>query len=90
MIEKGKKCIAQSCEKCNFFRYWNMVDDKDQKAVKQICSFDILFNEIPILKGSVDGCQQATNETRNRVDSFGTAAVDTLKSIATNIPKLLE
>jgi hypothetical protein len=89
MINKGKKCIASSCQKCNFFRHWNMVDDKGKKEVKQICSFDILFNEIPNLKGSIDGCQEATNKTFNKVERFGKASIETLKGIAHNAPKLL-
>ena len=66
-----------------------MQSDKGEKGVKEICSLDVLFNEIPKLIGSIDGCQQAVNETRNKVEKFGDASVETLKSIATNVPELL-
>ena len=49
-----------------------------------------MCEEIPHLRGSVDGCQQATNETRDRVLGFGEASVKTLKNIAKNVPKLLK
>lgn len=90
MIESGRKCIASKCEKCNFYRYWNMVDDKGKKEVKQICSFDILFNELPKLKGSIDGVQAASNETRNSVLEFGTKSVKTLKSVLGSSQKQIE
>jgi hypothetical protein len=66
-----------------------MENDKGEKAVKEICSFDILFNEIPKLLGGIDGCQQATNETYNKVDAYGRASVETLQMIDKNAPRLL-
>ena len=55
---------------------------------KQInrCIFMVIADEIPKIRGSVDGCQQAANETQNKVIAFGQAAVETLK----NVPKLLK
>lgn len=45
------------------------------------CGIQILFEEIPRIRGAIDGCQAATNETRNKVIDFGAAAVKTLERI---------
>jgi len=87
-MEKGKKCIASSCEKCNFYRYWNLENEKGEKSIQQRCSFDMLFAEIPRIRGSIDGVQESTNETRNVVMNYGYKSVKTLKAL-TNA-KLLE
>ena len=78
MIRKGRKCIASKCEKCNFYRHYNMVNDKGEKAVKEICAFDTLFNELPKILGGIDGCQEATNKTFNKVIAYGQASVAVL------------
>ena len=49
----------------------------------------VLFDEVPRILGSIDGCQKATNETYNKVDAYGKASVETLKMIDNNLPKLL-
>ena len=41
----------------------------------------ILFDEIPRLKGAIDGCQKSTNETRNNVLNFSDKAVKTIKGL---------
>ena len=76
-----KKCIAKKCEDCHFFQHWNMEDDKGKKEIHRICSFQVLFDEIPRIRGSIDGCQAASNETRNYVIDFGDKAVKTIKGI---------
>jgi len=94
MRDPKKKCIARKCEECNFYQSWDVGEYKDGKPTGlrkmiQKCSLQVLFEEIPAIKGSIDGCQQASNETRNKVDSFGKASIETLKGIAVSIPKLL-
>ena len=63
-----------------------MVSNDGLRKQTNKCGFQVLFEEIPSIRGSIDGCQQATNETRNKVDSFGQAAIETLKNIDKNIP----
>lgn len=89
MRDTKKKCIAKKCEDCNFFLSWDMQDAKGIRKQMRKCGFEVLFEEIPNLRGSIDGCQQATNETRNKVESFGSASIQTLKAIAGNVPQLL-
>jgi hypothetical protein len=66
-----------------------MTNDKGEQKVEDRCGFEVLFDEVPRIRGSVDGCQAAANESRNRVMEFGKAAVETLLSIKENAPKLL-
>ena len=94
--DPNKKCICKKCEECHHFRDWNF-DKLDRngkptglKELLKVCSFDVLYDVIPGLIGSVDGCQQAANETYNKVDAFGQASVKTLKQIAKTVPKLLK
>ena len=94
MRDPKKKCIAKKCDECQFYQGWDVVEHVDGKltGLSKIitrCSLQVLFDEIPNIRGSIDGCQQASNETKNKVESFGDAAVSTLKTIATNVPKLL-
>jgi hypothetical protein len=81
MRDPKKKCIAKKCEDCNFYQYWNMVDDKGNRRVEIKCSMQVLFDEIPRIRGSIDGCQTASNETRNTVIEFSEKAVKTIKGI---------
>jgi len=90
MRDPKKKCIARKCEDCNFYISWDMASNDGLRKQIYKCGFRVLFEEIPSIRGSIDGCQQAANETRNKVDKFGVASIETLKGIATNIPKLLE
>lgn len=89
MIDKGKKCICKKCDDCNFYKPWVLTNEKNEQKFEHKCGFMVLFEEIPRLRGSIDGCQTAANESRNRVMEFGQAAVETLVQIKTNIPKLL-
>lgn len=84
-----KKCIAKRCEDCHFFQHWNMEDDKGKKSVHEVCAIGVLCDEIPRLRGSVDGCQRATNKTYNKVDRFGNDAVEALQIISQQ-PKKIE
>ena len=80
MRDSKKKCICKKCDDCYFFRYWNRGNDKGEVQTVQVCSFDVLFDEIPRIRGSIDGCQSASNETRNVVIDFGSKAVKTIKA----------
>jgi hypothetical protein len=81
MRDPKKKCIAKKCEECHFFQSWDMTNDNGLRKSVQKCSLQVLCEEIPHMRGSIDGCQQATNETQNRVLDFGNAAVQTLEGI---------
>ncbi len=83
-----KKCIADDCEDCHFFRYWNLIDEKGNAVPKKVCSQDVAFQAIPKLIGSIDGCQEATNETRNTVFKFGQASQDALDTIADGLNQI--
>jgi len=85
-----KQCpFGIECDKCRFFKSWILTSDKGEQKVEERCGLEVLMDEIPRIRGSVDGCQAAANESRNRVVEFGQAAVETLVQIKTNIPKLL-
>ena len=85
-----KQCpFGIECDKCRFHKSWILTSDKGEQKIEERCGLEVLMDEIPRIRGSVDGCQAAANESRNRVVEFGQAAVETLVQIKTNIPKLL-
>jgi hypothetical protein len=87
MRDPKKKCIAKKCEECHFFQSWDMTNGDGLRKLKMVCSMQVLFDEIPRMRGSIDGCQTATNETRNKVIAFGDAAIQTLEGVR---PKQIE
>lgn len=101
-ILKGKKCLCESCEECNFWRPWTVDILNNGKPTGQIgtvkrCIFAMVYMEMPGFKSAVRGAQSASEQTRNRYDQmnrtiskFGRAAVRALRIIANNTPKLLE
>jgi hypothetical protein len=89
MRNPKKKCIAKKCDDCQFYQSWDMTNKEGLRKSVMKCGMQVLFDEVPRIIGSIDGCQKATNETRNKVISFGASAVETLKGIAQNVPKLL-
>jgi hypothetical protein len=89
MRDPKKKCIAKKCEDCQLYQPWDMTNSEGLRKSEMKCGIQVLFDEVPRIRGSIDGCQKATNETYNKVDSFGASAVETLKGIAHNAPKLL-
>lgn len=85
-----KTCpFGVECGDCRFFRQWILTNGHGEQKVEERCGFEVLMDEIPKIRGSVDGCQAASNETRNRVMEFGNAAVETIVQIANSAPKLL-
>lgn len=68
---------------------WDMTDSKTGlRSLVDKCGFLVLFEELPHIRGSIDGVQEAANEARNRsmetkgiVTAFGEATVKTLEAI---------
>jgi len=81
-----KKCFARKCEDCQWYQVWDVEEIKNnlptglRKCVTQ-CSIQVLVDEIPRLRGAIDGCQSASNETRNVVIDFGSKAVKTIAAV---------
>jgi hypothetical protein len=90
MREPSKQCISADCAQCNFYRPWILTNDRGEQKVENRCSFEMLFEEIPRIRGSVDGCQQASNEARNRVMEFGAACTQTLRAMAEALPAYID
>lgn len=88
--EPNKKCICDICADCHFNRHWILTNDKGEQKIEMKCSLEVLFDEIPRIRGSVDGCQQAANESRNRVMEFGSACVQTLQALQKALPGYIE
>ena len=65
MREKNKKCICKKCEDCNFYKSWDMTNDQGLRKGVHKCSLDVLFDEIPRIRGAIDGLQGGVNEARN-------------------------
>lgn len=81
-----KKCpFGIECDDCRFFRMWHLTNDRGEEKFEERCGLEVLFDEIPKVRGSVDGCQAASNKTLNRVEEFGRASVSTFAQIANNI-----
>ena len=86
MKPKGK-CFAKDCEKCNWYQSWDLTETTTGLRKSEMrCSFQMLINEIPLMRGAVDGLQGGVNEARNR--SMETQAV--LKYIVDNKRGLLD
>ena len=62
-----KKCPGGKCEKCIWFREFRMTNEKtgEHKVIEK-CGIEYLLEAIPQIYRSVDGCQTAANEARNR------------------------
>ncbi len=75
MISPGKKCIAKKCQDCNFWRPWNLVNELGQQKIEERCCFWVLFDEIPRIRGAIDGLQGGVNEARNR-------SIDTMSAVS--------
>lgn len=84
-MKPNGKCIAKDCTKCNFFYGWDMTNKEGLRERKYRCIFSVLAEEIPRIRGNIDGVQQAANEARNRVNDLGNAL-----AVAYENTKLLE
>jgi len=69
--DKKKKCICKDCNNCHHYRDWDVTDQNGLRTIEKGCSIDVLSDTLPKLIGSIDGCQRASNETRNDVLKFG-------------------
>ena len=88
-VKPDGKCFCRFCDDCHWFFDWDMTNKEGLRAVKKRCLFRVLANEIPRIRGSIDGVQGAANEARNRametkirVEEFGEASVKTLENIS--------
>jgi hypothetical protein len=66
MRNPKKKCIAKKCTDCQFYQSWDMVDEKGLRKSVDRCGIQVLFEEIPLIRGAIDGLQGGVNESRNR------------------------
>lgn len=89
MLNAKKKCICKKCEDCRLFIAWDMTNTDGLRKQQNKCILEVLASEIPKIMGSIDGCQQAANESRNRsneakaaVQDFITRTKNTLKVIS--------
>ena len=100
-MKPNGKCFAENCEECNWWQDWN-VDKLENgkptglKEIQKRCNFQVLFEFIPKIIGSIDGVQAAANEARNRSEeakeitkNFGSACARAFNTITDNI-KLLK
>jgi hypothetical protein len=64
--DPNKKCISKKCKDCQLYQSWDMTDPKTglRKNVNK-CGLQVLFEEIPHIRGSIDGVQKAANQARN-------------------------
>jgi hypothetical protein len=83
------KCICKKCEDCRLYLSWILTNDNGEQKVESRCAILTLAQELPRLRGSVDGLQSGVNEARNRaietresVEVRAGQFVDTLKAIA--------
>jgi hypothetical protein len=91
-MKPNGKCIARQCESCNFFYEWDMKNDEGLFRLEKKCIFRVLGDEIPRIRGSIDGLQGGVNEARNtsieakkRVEDLGCAIAIEMKDINTKL-----
>jgi hypothetical protein len=88
-MKPNGKCIAKKCEDCNFYYSWDMTNDEGLRKQMNKCVFLVLSEEIPRIRGSVDGVQQAANESRNRAVETKQRIEDLGGAIALTLDKKL-
>ena len=72
---------------------WDMTEQKTGlRNNVQKCGFQVLFEEIPFIRGSIDGAQQGANEARNKsmetqelIKDLGLAMLTAMKDIPKQI-----
>jgi hypothetical protein len=85
-VPKGK-CLCEKCAECALYRLWNVQIKPGENRIERKCSLESIFFILPGIIGSIDGCQAATNETRNQTLEFGRAAVQAINGMAVSIPE---
>ena len=65
---KKKKCPGGKCERCIWFREFRYTNEETgEHKVLEGCGIEHLLDAIPQIYRSIDGCQTAANEARNRI-----------------------
>ena len=89
------KCICKKCEDCRLYLSWILTNDKGEQKVENRCSILMMAEELPRLRGAIDGLQGGVNEARNRsmetkesVENRAVQFVDTLRAIAENVKRI--
>ena len=77
-----KKCICKKCEDCRLYMSWDMETKEGLRQQVQKCVFNVLAEEIPRLRGSIDGLQGGVNEARNR-------SIETKAAVEENVVKFV-
>ncbi|MBW1996422.1 MAG: hypothetical protein JRJ29_00515 [Deltaproteobacteria bacterium] len=88
--EGDKNCPALiPCEACKWYRYWKLVNEKTgEEKIERKCSIDVLLENIPRIIGAIDGCQAATNQTRNRIEALGRATAEAFQHLDEKVREL--
>ena len=77
-----KQCpFGIECEKCRFFKSVILTNDRGEQKAEDRCTFEVLFDVIPRIIGSIDGCQRSANETRNSVIKYAEASTNAIQAI---------
>jgi len=83
------KCICKKCEDCRLYLSWILTNDKGEQKVESRCAILMMAEELPRMRGAVDGLQGGVNDARNRametkesVETRTGQFVDTLREIA--------
>jgi hypothetical protein len=84
-----KKCICRKCSDCKLFVKWDMVNNEGLRKQASKCLLFVLADEIPKIKGSMEGVQADANSARNRAEEtkavvrdFTERAVKTINGLA--------
>ncbi len=95
-MKPNGRCIAKNCEDCNFFYSWDVENTEGLRKQEKECIFRVLADELPRIRGSIDGVQEAANEARNRAmetkeiaQNFGAACAKAFNITMENV-KLLK
>lgn len=65
-MAQGNKCICKKCEDCRLYLSWDMESQEGLRKQVYKCAIVVIAEEIPRLRGAVDGLQGGVNEARNR------------------------
>lgn len=81
------KCFAKKCEDCRFWEDWDITiikpgEETGLRTVEKKCSFEVLFKEIPRIKGAIDGLQSGVNEARNRSEEARDSSIEIQKVLS--------
>ena len=86
------KCIVKKCEDCRLYSDFDMTNKEGLRKTVKRCILYVLADEIPRIRGSIDGLQSGVNEARNRametkerVEDFGVASIQVLNNINTKL-----